>query len=275
MNPGYTMTAAELRQLQLVQREMIAEVDRLCRLGGIRYCVVGGTALGAVRHGGYIPWDDDADIGFLRGEYEKFRDLCATELDASRFYFQDHRNTPGYRWGYGKLRRKDTLFVRLGQEDMPYEQGVFIDLFVFDNAPENFALRWLHDKICYAYRKAFWSAVGRHTADGLARWLFKLLYLLPERGLYAWFDRFVDCCARHPSPLVRPLTFPTPLHCFERRWYEELREIDFEGLTLFVADDYEGYLTSMYGDWRKLPPPEQRKAHPISLLKLIEAEALP
>ena len=99
-----------LRHIQEIQLEMLVEVDRICKKKQIRYNIIAGTLLGAVRHGGYIPWDDDADVAFLRPEYEKFRQAVKTELDTSRFYFQDSRRTRGYRWGYGKLRRKNTVF---------------------------------------------------------------------------------------------------------------------------------------------------------------------
>lgn len=104
-----------LRQIQMIQLEMLVEVDRICRKCGIRYNIIAGTLLGAVRHGGYIPWDDDADVALERPEYERFRQAVKTELDTSRFYFQDHRRTKGYRWGYGKLRRKGTLFLRISR----------------------------------------------------------------------------------------------------------------------------------------------------------------
>ena len=113
------LTGEQLHRLQMIQLEMLVEVDRICNKCGIRYNIIAGTLLGAVRHRGYIPWDDDADVAFLRPEYEKFRKACKTELDRTRFYFQDHRNTKGYRWGYGKLRRKNTLFLREHQEHMP------------------------------------------------------------------------------------------------------------------------------------------------------------
>ena len=105
---GYKLTEEELRQVQEIQQDLISEVKRICDKCGIHYNMVGGTMLGAIRHKGYIPWDDDADIGFLRTEYEKFRKACKTELNHEKYYMQDLRDTEGYRWGYGKLRRKNT-----------------------------------------------------------------------------------------------------------------------------------------------------------------------
>ena len=74
-----------LRKLQMIQLEMLIEVDRICRKCNIKYNIIAGTLLGAIRHGGYIPWDDDADVALLRPEYEKFRNACKTELDHSKF----------------------------------------------------------------------------------------------------------------------------------------------------------------------------------------------
>ena len=150
-----------LRQIQMIQLEMLVEVDRICKKCRIRYNIIAGTLLGAVRHGGYIPWDDDADVAFLRPEYEKFRRAVRTELDTSRFYFQDNRRTEGYRWGYGKLRRKNTLFLREYQEHMPYRQGIFIDLFPLDGVPNHYILRCIKNFECFCVRKILWSKVGQ------------------------------------------------------------------------------------------------------------------
>ena len=105
------LTPDQTRAIQTVLLELLCEVRRICELAKIRYTVIAGTLLGAVRHGGFIPWDDDADIGMLREEYEAFRRACDKYLDTSRFYFQDHTCIKGYRWGYGKLRRKDSSYV--------------------------------------------------------------------------------------------------------------------------------------------------------------------
>ena len=114
----YMLTNNELKALHLIELELMEEVDRICRKNNIIYGIDGGTLLGAVRHGGFIPWDDDADVIMNRKEYDKFVSILSNELDQNKFYFQDINQTKGYRWGYGKLRRKNTEFVRLNQEYM-------------------------------------------------------------------------------------------------------------------------------------------------------------
>lgn len=271
---GYQLTPEELKKVQLTQMELIWEVRRICRKCDIHFNMVGGTMLGAIRHRGYIPWDDDADIGFLRKEYEKFRKACETELDTEKFYFQDCRDTPGYRWGYGKLRRKNTEFIRLNQEFMPYEQGISIDLMPFDNIPDSDAARKVHKFICFLYRKAFWSAVGRKTEkNSWKKILYELLYLIPEERLVSSYQRWIDRCKRLGcTSQVRILTFPTPgnVYGYDRKWYTCLRSYEFEGCRLPGARDYDGYLKVKYGNYMDLPPVEKRRVHPISKLKLPE-----
>jgi lipopolysaccharide cholinephosphotransferase len=267
---GYAMSPEELRDVQLVELELLREVDRICRKHGIQYRIVAGTLLGAVRHGGFIPWDDDADVGFLRDEYERFKTACEKDLDESRFYFQDHRATPGYRWGYGKLRRKGTEFVRAGQEHMPYKQGIFIDIFPYDNVPDSYPARLWHSFRCFLYRKAFWSEAGKNTAKGLERLAYRLMCGIPAGWLYGSFDRFIRKSNRRESGWIRILTFPTPTkdYGYRRKWADGTKEFMFEGSSFFGVAEYDEYLTFKYGDYMNLPPEGQRKTHPVSKLKL-------
>jgi len=267
----YHMSQEELRAVQLVELELLCEVDRICSKCGITYRIVAGTLLGAVRHGGFIPWDDDADVAFLREEYEQFRLACESELDTTRFYFQDHRNTAGYRWGYGKLRRKGTEFIRMNQEHMPYEQGIFIDVFPYDYVPDNVLLRQVHCLMCYLFRKTFWAPVGKLSTQGLTKLVYFLLEKIPAQNLYNSFERFIIKSNKKKSSWIRILTFPTPTwdHGYKRRWAEEASEYLFEGLTLFGPSDYDEYMTFKFGDYMSLPPENMRKTHPISKLKLL------
>ena len=109
------LTPEQIRTMQLLELDMLKELDRVCRENGIMYTIFGGTLLGAVRHKGFIPWDDDADVCMLRGEYEKFKRV-ANQLNPEICFFQDHTTDPEYRWGYGKLRRTGTTYIRAGLE---------------------------------------------------------------------------------------------------------------------------------------------------------------
>lgn len=261
-----------LRQIQMIQLEMLVEVDRICQKCGIKYNIIAGTLLGAVRHGGYIPWDDDADVALLRPEYEKFRQAVKTELDTSRFYFQDHRRTRGYRWGYGKLRRKGTLFLREHQEHMPYHQGVFIDIFPLDGVPDNYILRSIKNFECFCVRKILWSKVGQMADKNiLKRQWYKLLAQIPERSIWSYYNRMVVFAGRKKTRMVRILTYPTPNseYGYYRNWYEDSTDTIFEGRNFQGIKDYDSYLRFKFGEYMILPPIEERKTHPVSKLKLL------
>ena len=273
INQQYHISEEELKQIQTIQQDLIGEVDRICKKCRIHYNMVGGTMLGAIRHGGYIPWDDDADIGFLRAEYEKFREACKTELNHEKYYMQDLRDTEGYRWGYGKLRRKDTTFVRLDQEFMPYEQGISIDLMPFDNVPDNYIARRIHFFRCFLYRKLFWSEVGSRTEEKLViRMLYKIMRRIPMKRILKSYQRFIDAGQKRATHLVRILTFPTPkgVYGYDRKWYTCLKKYRFGDRMLPGAKDYDGYLRIKYGEYMEMPPIEKRKIHPVSELKLLE-----
>lgn len=264
-----------LRQLQLIQLETLIEVDRICKKWNIHYNIIAGTLLGAVRHGGYIPWDDDADVAFLRPDYERFRQACETELDTSRFYFQDHRNTLGYRWGYGKLRRRDTVFLRDHQEHMPYEQGVFIDIFPLDGVPDAYSLRCVNNFQCFCVRKILWSEVGR-IADksSIMRAIYYCLSKIPVKWIFSYYQHLIEAGNKKRTNMVRILLFPTPNqeYGYYRHWYEESADIEFEKYCFQGIKDYHEYLSFKFGDYMILPPVEQRKVHPVSAIELIEGE---
>ena len=268
---AYNLSKEELRQIQLTQLELLQEVDRVCKKCKIHYNIIAGTLLGAVRHGGYIPWDDDADVALLREEYEKFRVACEKELDHNKFYFQDHRNTEGYRWGYGKLRKKDTLFLREYQEHMPYEQGIFIDVFPLDHVSDVKLIRTVQNFILYCIRKIMWSPVGMHVSKGflLKKW-YQMLSKIPHSKLYGFYDLIIQRFNKKESRWVRILTFPTPNkeYGYLKKWYENSEMIMFENMEFQGIKDWDEYLRFKFGDYRKLPPKELQKTHPISKLKV-------
>lgn len=268
---GYDLSEEELRELQMIEVEMLVEVDRICQKCGIKYCISAGTQLGAIRHKGFIPWDDDADLAFLRSEYEKFKTACETELDKDRFYFQDYTSTPGYRWGYGKIRRKNTKFIRLNQEHMPYEQGVFIDIMPYDNVPDGYLAGKWHNFQCFLYRKAFWAPLGKIQEKGIKKVAYVMLDKIPDNMLYHSFTEFIKKCDRKPTKRIRIFAFPVPgkENGYLRSCFEDLISTEFEKVQLMGMKDYHTYLSYKYGNYMELPPVEKRKVHPVSKLKLL------
>lgn len=266
-----------LRRLQITELELLKEVDRICRKKQIHYNIIAGTMLGAVRHGGFIPWDDDADVAMMRRDYERFRQVCETELNKEKYYFQDHQNTRGYRWGYGKLRKKGTLFLREHQEHMTYEQGVFIDIFPLDYVPENYGLRCMHNLICFLYRKFFWSEAGKMAdPNPIMRGIYSLMSKIPENLLKKSFGWFVGKTNQKPTGWVRILTFPTPNRAYGYRaeWYLKSSNIQFEDSLFQGIRDYDAYLSFKFGNYMELPPKEMRKSHPVSSIMLSGTDSL-
>ena len=260
----------QLKKLQAIELELLLEFDRIFRKHNIRYTLTGGTLLGAVRHKGFIPWDDDADVSMLREEYERFRSVCTKELGED-FYFQDMRNTEGYRWGYGKLRKKGTLFLREHQEHMPYDQGVFIDIFPRDGVPDNFLCRIIHKFKCFCVRKILWSEVGKVAAKnkGMRIW-FKLLSGVVGSDFKKIYESLIRQSNKKTTQLVRNLTFPVPngKDGYLRKWYENSVELEFEGHLFMVNKCYKEWLEQEFGNYMELPPVEKRKVHPVVKIEL-------
>lgn len=263
MNEKLVLSQKDLRTLQLIELEMIVEVDRICRKNGIEYSIDGGTLLGAVRHKGFIPWDDDADIVFTRHEYAKFYRACKKDLDTEHFFLQEYRTDANYRWGYAKLRRKNTEFIRMNQEQMKFCTGVCIDLFVNDNVPDNYLLRRAYYGMNFCIRKVLYSELGKTAAPNwFLRGWYRILNKIPRDTLFRVRNRLAAFCNRKRTELVSHLMWPypnkackygMPVSCFE-----DYMDIEFEGMMFRAFTDYDTYLTLLYNDYMQLPPPEKR-----------------
>lgn len=249
----------KLRRLQLTQLELLIEFDRICRKHQISYILDGGTLLGAVRHKGFIPWDDDIDVSMLRSDYERFCAVCIQELDQKRFFWQTHETDPEYRWAYGKLLYKGTVFVRLHQEHLKMKQFIFIDVFPFDGVPDNPFLRKIHACSCTVLQKACWSVVGQYHASNLfMRGLYYLISHISIERIHACFRYLQHKCNEQNHQWIRILGYDD-IKRLSKSFYIDLREIVFEGHLFLAPRDADGWLRSVYGDdYMELPLKEKR-----------------
>lgn len=265
-----TLNKEQLCMQQAVLLELLCEVRRICELLDIHYAIIAGTMLGAVRHGGFIPWDDDADVAMFREDYEAFREACGRYLDTARFYFQDHVCTEGYRWGYGKLRRRDSRYVVRGTEKMPYEQGIWIDIFPLDHVPDYWVGRVFCNFHCFCIRKLLYAESGKHRGKNwLEQSICKGMSRIPLSMILTHYEKYVEKRNKERTEWVRILTFPTPNHKYGYlcRWYQDTSNIAFEGEIFAGIRDYESYLTFKFGNYLEIPPLDKRRQHHISELK--------
>lgn len=262
----------QLRRLHEIELEMLIEIDRICRKNNIQYSLDGGTLLGAIRHNGFIPWDDDADVVMLRSEYIKFCDACERDLDRNRFFLQEFGTDKEYRWGYSKLRRNGTVFLREGQEHVKCNQSVFVDIFICDNVPDGSLARKFHWLKCFFIRKGLYSVVGRKKSECfLGRCCYSILSLLPRDCWVKKIYKIANKVNKSETELVGHMTYPYPKSCeygMPKKCFDEYIEKDFEGYSFRIFKEYKEYLSLLYGDYMTLPPIEKRKCHPVSQLNL-------
>lgn len=267
------LSSEQLRQLQLNELELIIEVDRICRKNHIKYSLDGGTLLGAIRHKGFIPWDDDADVIFTRHEYARFYRACKKDLKKDQFFLQEYRTDPYYRWGYAKLRHKGTEYVRMGQEHMKYQTGVCIDIFVVDNVPDNIVLRKINYYLNVCLRKILYSEVGQLAAPNawLRAW-YRILYRVPRDTVFRIRNTFAAINNRKNTELMSHLLFPYPKKACKygmpAKSFSDYIDVEFEGMTFKGLKNYDQYLKLLYGDYMVLPPEEKR--HGINTASRIE-----
>lgn len=264
---------AELRKLQLVLLDVLSEVDRVCRLNNIRYCIGYGTLLGAVRHGGFIPWDDDADVIMLRGEYEKFKKV-ADQLDPDICFFQDHDTDSDYMWGFGKARRSGTKYIRVNQEHLTHRSGFMIDIFPFDDIPKSTVGMVVHDWICFVLRKITYAQVAWVSENSIFwRSYYKMLSCIPAHWAHVVSRLLVTPDnAKTPNRArvlfgymdgkKNPMNTISTKYGWDKSWFLDLVEYEFEGRMFYGPRDYDSCLSWAFGPNYMTPPPiNDRESH--------------
>lgn len=268
------MNRDELRQMQLIQLEILEEVDRICTKHHISYAVEGGTLLGAVRHKGFIPWDDDVDIAMVRSEYKKFCKICEKEMNKEKYFFQNHDTDSEYRWGYAKVLKNGTSFVRYGQEHMKMKRGVYVEIFPMDGIPKNKIEKDIFNFLRLLCRKVMWSEVGKVSCKtwGMRLW-FRLLNKIPVDRVFDILDFLAKKYDERKADYVTCLSFPD---CwvkgkpgFKREYYLDTKRMTFEGKEICVPQKEKELLSTLFGENYMTPPPfNERESHiPASSFK--------
>ena len=276
------MVESELRELQLAELNILKKVIEICKHYNLHYYALGGTLLGAIRHKGFIPWDDDIDIGLPRDDYEKLLIYLKQELQAPYQLHTVESGTGQYAYYFARVENsliKVEKFFTINKTVVP----AWIDIFPLDNVPDDDVemKKWIAE--CQKLKQVFTLSQASYVAasDSLQKKRSAPKAIARRIFLKLKLDRFINTkkawlkldtalkkyqnekCNR----LINFCGFWGIKELFPKSIYEETREYDFEDIKLVGPENFDYVLKQMYGDYMTPPPENKRDHHHIRILR--------
>lgn len=260
-----------MNELQVVMLDLFKEFKRVCRKHNLRYFLIGGSALGAIRHQGFIPWDDDLDIGMPRPDYDKLMKL--TSEFKHPYFLQNHKTDWGYSLGFAKLRNSSTSFIEKTYHYQKINQGIWIDIFPIDGMSKNKKLKKVRGPKPYLLWFMFYLSYIGHFFAPLSkkRWYLQIpLYLVSvlflPLSINNWWTTLITKLMKsipyHKATMVGSyLTWSFNREALPKDFYGRGLLVKFEDGMARVPSNYDAYLTAKYGDYMKIPPLDKQKGH--------------
>lgn len=240
----------------------IFEVFRdICERHDLKYFADSGTLLGAIRHSGFIPWDDDMDVAMLREDYDKFIEFAKDELQEP-YFLQIPRSDDDYFYGHAKIRKNNTTAIRYIQypEKYKHHQGVFVDIFPLDNIPDNGFKHKIHrffaiKLMLFLYYSRYYYRLNSHSTASKIKHKLGQICIPGNRAAYRFY-KFFEWWIKLPDKKKSKIVAYTSVYyyledqaSFERAWYDNKTEVAFENTHISVPDDYDKVLKKSYGDY--------------------------
>lgn len=260
-----TITADELKQIEV---QMLADIHNWCESNGIAYWLAYGTALGAVRHGGFIPWDDDIDIYMLREQYDKFIKEYPQGLNDIRVISEE--NDDAYPYTFAKIINVKT---QLFEDEVPNaELGVYIDIFPMDNVGDTQKEVSRIAKKMWMLQELHWLSISRQLNRRHGGFIKRIVKFFAKsyakmRGYKYWKKKIFKLATKRMNEqtlfIGRLVSGTEKTHVYSRDMFSPLNRIliDFEDRQFYIMKDYSCYLTTEYGDYLTLPTKEQQVSH--------------
>lgn len=265
--------ASKLRELQLVELDILLKVVKICNDFNLTYYISGGTLLGAVRHKGFIPWDDDIDIAMPRKDYEKFRTIASKKLP-SGYLYRNFKNDTNLKICFSRVENS-SVQVKDTSARILEIRNAWIDIFPLDGVPNNRLLRVLYKyKLLYLRLMVQYSQFSRIVNQNLPNRKIHERILIRIGGIFP-FEKII-CTRKYMNKLDKELQRYSNSSDYYMNFlgiykfssvmkkeeiYQEGAEYEFEGHLFRGPKDFDKYLTQIYGNYMKLPPIEHRNKH--------------
>lgn len=262
----------KIKDAQKVELEILLEFDRICKKHNLNYFLYSGTLLGAIRHNGFIPWDDDIDVCMLRKDYDKFMKIAKNDLK-DKYFLQNYKTDKNYPLQFAKLRKNNTLYTEINLSNLDMHHGVFIDIFPYDNTKPNTFLgnvqRTITEKMIVINlcrnKKRNMQAKSKLVKVVRMFWYY-LLKIIPKRIIDTTITKVSTMFNKESTGYISDLSSSKNKTGYERFTIKKEALDDsiackFEGYMFPVPEQYDYVLTKYYGDYMKLPPKEEQQPH--------------
>ena len=265
--------------MQVVSFDMLKDIVAICEENHFVYHLTGGSALGAIRHKGFIPWDDDLDIDMARKDIQKFLQIIEKEY-GDKYWIHTPYSSEKFCMPCYQLRRKDTIFQTC--YDVSEEQcGIAVDIPIMENIPDNVFFRKIHGlgslmfglivscRRFYKNRKFMLEmSAGLSETQKVFKTKIAIGFFFSFLPLNTWtrlLDKWNGLCKNQNTKMV---SVPTGRkhyfgEIYQRNEFYETTEAVFEGIKVKVPKEYDKYLRHMYGDYMEIPPKEKREQHVV------------
>lgn len=254
-----------IRRVQLIAMEILCEFDRICRKYNITYILSAGTLLGAIRHKGFIPWDDDIDVFMLNEEWQKFLEVAPKELDTERFFLRTQKTDADNNLVFGQIKRNNTVYFKGKREQFNTHRGIAMDILPFYNSPNSRVMFFIQDRLCHFFKSMTWAHMGYTSVEGFfPKLYYRLLAGVSNKKSFQMYYAIANMVKKPQKFLSYLCVSRNPYHkgFNQRKYFEDLCEVKFEGHTFLAPKEYDMYLKELYGkDYLRLPAPYYRINH--------------
>lgn len=251
-SPNTSFYGGKIKRIQALEIKILKEIDDICRRNDIKYFLAGGTLLGAVRSGKAIPWDDDLDIGMLREDFEKFREVCPREL-SPEFSYSSTFNRSGSHYTIDKVRLEDTYFSTNFSNKNQFRDGIFVDILVYDKTSNNPVCQRLHSLILTSLTRIMeikWFNVPRKKFHyKFSKTFLPLLRSIPWYIFNKLFDHFAKFYRykKDAKWLIDSVGKKVNAAPLPNQGLDDVVYVEFEGIMAPIPVDPVPYLTYAYG----------------------------